>query len=473
MMMIERLLMFRLWKTNEILPSITWVKANLLTAGVEQGGFVADAAVGVFDKMFELDNSQEYPSAIITANMDVKTQVKNPERYNGEFPWPVAILPSGRVYRQDIKGIMPTILREMSKRRDELKRRMKALRGKNPEMARALNFQQRVMKENMNSWYGLTGSGATAKTAKRPFRLANSGIGSDTTAIAREHQWWNKAKIEATPLMVNINGKDVEVKVDVIYQDTDSCKCRIVNLEELELEVGEVGEYGVEAIGLTFAKYLNSTYDAFVQEKLGLPGNVYFDIKFEDAYKRYFQWGAKKRYVYLTYDGEVHYKGVEIRRSNAPKVQQETLRIILEGVMYGTDLSDINTQVQNGLEEWKSKPTMWGKPVGYKSDNPTTFQGKAVAYSNLHLGTEFVVGDKPIFYYVKGVVGKPSPRNKVVALPPFTLPSEYKVVVDFDTCIKKYLHDSTSLKGILNAIGTSWDNLMSGVQRGSFDDFFS
>lgn len=473
MMMIERLLMFRLWKKGEILPSISWVKANLLTAGVEQGGFVADAAVGVFDKMFELDNSQEYPSAIITANMDTKTQVKNPEKYEGKFPWPVAILPSGRVYRQDIEGIMPTILREMSKRRDSLKARMNKLRGSNPALAKALNFQQRVMKENMNSWYGLTGSGATAKTAKRPFRLANSGIGSDTTEIARIHQWWNKDKIEETPLTINLHGKDVVVHVDVVYQDTDSCKCRIVNLEEIEADIGELTEYDVEDIGMAFAKFLNSTYDAFVQEKLGLPGNVYFNIKFEDAYKRYFQWGAKKRYVYLTYDGEVHYKGVEIRRSNAAKVQQETLRIILEGIMYGTPLNQINTQVQEGLDSWKSQPNMWGKPIGYKSDNPTTFQGKAVAYSNLHLGTEFQVGDKPSFYYVKGVVGKPMPRGKVVALPYYATPEEYGVVIDHDICIKKYLHDSTSLKGILDAVGTSWDNLMAGVQRGSFDDFFA
>ena len=43
--------------------------------GIEQGGFVMDAPVGVWKNAFELDNSMEYPSAIITGNFGPDTKV--------------------------------------------------------------------------------------------------------------------------------------------------------------------------------------------------------------------------------------------------------------------------------------------------------------------------------------------------------------------------------------------------------------
>ena len=106
-----------------------------------EGGFVLDAQANVWEHAFELDNSKEYPSCIITGNLDPATRVHNPERYGGEFPWPVTICPSGRVYRRDMEGFIPNVLRELALKRDEVRAAMRETEYGSSEQ-RQLDFQQ-------------------------------------------------------------------------------------------------------------------------------------------------------------------------------------------------------------------------------------------------------------------------------------------------------------------------------------------
>ena len=78
------------------------------------------------------------------------------------------------------------------------------------ELAEKLNKKQRVMKENMNSWYGVLGSGQTEKTRQRPFRMTDPEIGwilrrlhdftmiGTNTSFRRSSLWYSKDGVFTT-----------------------------------------------------------------------------------------------------------------------------------------------------------------------------------------------------------------------------------------------------------------------------------
>lgn len=171
MMLVEDMMAHLLREEDVVMPSLDVVRAGLEGLGFE-GGFVADAPTGVYRWAFEIDNSMEYPACIISGNLDISTRIRNPEiKYPDGYPFPVTITPSGRVYRRDFEGIMPRILRDLATNRERIRTEMKT--EEDPEQWSLMNRQQRVLKENMNSWYGVLGSGGTSKTGSRPFRMSD------------------------------------------------------------------------------------------------------------------------------------------------------------------------------------------------------------------------------------------------------------------------------------------------------------
>ena len=72
---------------------------------------------------------------------------------------------------------------------------------------------------------------------------------------------------------------------------------------------GEFTKQDLEIIGEHYAEILNKSYDDFSKEYLGVDKH-YFFVKAEDPIKAYFQWGKKKLYVELGFDGVRHDKGV-------------------------------------------------------------------------------------------------------------------------------------------------------------------
>ena len=75
--------------------------------------------------------------------------------------------------------------------------------------------------------------------------------------------------------------------LEVIYQDTDSCKCRIkgnlpdLNDDDMRVFLTELGE--------AFMEMLNGSFDEFARVKLGV-NKHYLNIKLDAVYKKYFQW---------------------------------------------------------------------------------------------------------------------------------------------------------------------------------------
>jgi len=465
MLLVEDMMGHLLMDENIVMPSAS-LTASKIEGGIEAGGFVMDAPTGVYECAFEVDNSMEYPSAMITGNFSPDTKV-NKEDYPDGFPFPVTITPSGRYYRRDTEGIMPRVLRTLAQTREETRGAMKYVEYGSEEY-QSLDRRQRVMKENMNSWYGVLGSGKTEKTKRRPFRLADPEIGSDITEVARMHNDWNKHYIQERVL----DWEGIEVHFDVLYQDTDSCKCAIKNLAELR-KVRPVLRSDVEKFAEILCEELNDSFDDFVKETLNVDKNEFFRIKPDAYYARYFQWGVKKRYAYVDFDGNYGFRGVEIRRSSTPQVVKDIQKAIFACILDGGDATALNELLRlwydKLLNSGETPSANYGKPSGMKKVGTQAY--KASMWSNKYLGTEFDLGDKPCLYLAKKSE-HPLPENRWVAVEWGENPDDFGIVVDRKASLDKYIGESNSFIGILGALNTSWDKAINRTGTESFEKWF-
>jgi DNA polymerase, archaea type len=483
MMLVEDMMGHLLWERDSVMPSLDVVRERLPRSGIEQGGFVMDAPTGVWLNAMELDNSKEYPSAIISGNLDPATKV-NPADYPDGYPFPIATTPSGRVYRQDFEGLMPNILRYLATNRDIVRAEQgEAYRAGRFEEAERLNKKQRVMKENMNSWYGVLGSGRTEKTRGRPFRLADPEIGSDITEIARDHNNWNKNWLEKVGVdfdpaegalalrFENIDKPPAHVglvlRFKTIYQDTDSCKVSIVN------QPPDMTPAQVATVAHLLCDGLNESFHEFVQTTLGIPKNEFFEIKPDAFYARYFQWGVKKRYAYVDFDGKFGYRGVELRRSSTPPVVKTFQSALFDCILNGGERQDVNKLVRE-LNAQMLTPhhtdQQFGQPHGIKK--PGTQAHRAAMWSNKNLETHFELGDKPVIYTAQSTPNG-LPANRMVALEWGENPADWGVVVDREASIKRLFANSNSFAAILGAFNTSWERALAGMGQADMGDWFS
>ena len=483
MMLIEDMMGHLLKERNVVMPSLDTVRAQNADRRITQGGFVMEAPSGVWRNALEVDNSMEYPSVIITCNADPSTKVKE-EDYPDGFPFAVARTPAGRIYRQDKEGLMPNFLRKLASEREILQANMvDAEEAGDYELAEKLNKKQRVMKENMNSWYGVLGSGQTEKTRQRPFRMTDPEIGSDITEIARLHNDWNKHFIQRSSLWYSKDGVFpdrlddgdgwLELRFKVLYQDTDSCKMAIENHDEAEKVIRPFTDSDIFSVGNILCKRLNDSYHQFVQETVGVEKNEFFRVKPDAYYARYFQWGVKKRYAYVDFNGKRGYRGVEMRRSSAPKIVKDAQQVIFDSILNGatkTELNQIIRDIEVNMLGEGTSDVDFGQPMGIKKEG--TQAHKAAMWSNKNLGTQFALGDKPMLFIAQSTPNG-LPSNRIVAVEWGDDPSSLGVVVDRKASIKKHFADSNSFAQIFGALGTSWESAIAGMSQTNMDDWFS
>ena len=499
MMLVEDMMGHLLKERGAVMPSVDTARMKLKgDRGIEQGAFIMDAPSGLFRNAIEVDNSMEYPSVIITCNADPMTKV-NIEDYPDGFPFPVATTPLGTTYRQDIQGVMPTLLRSLAHEREQVRSEMRdAFAAGDDKLGKRLDQRQRVMKENMNSWYGVLGSGRTEKTSGRPFRIVDGDIGSDITDIARRHNDWNKRLIDGSTLLFTQDGvypdpqsienenidkpashgvgdaEGFRLRFRTIYQDTDSCKMIIENHDEAEATVRPFTQDDVKSIGNILCRTLNASFDRFVQETIGVDKNEFFRIKPDEYYDAYFQWGVKKRYAYRNFDGKYGYRGVEMRRSSSPTIVKKVQEQIFNAVLSGADRTELNTLIRqmedDMLDPEKHGDEEFGQPMGVKKEG--TQAHKAAMWSNQHLDQSFALGDKPVMFLSKETKAG-LPPNRIVAIEWGDDPADFGIVVDRPASIEKFFVKSNSFKSILNAMGTSWEKARAGISVSNMGDWFA
>jgi len=184
--------------------------------------------------------------------------------------------------RSDIRGLIPTILEELIRRRDEIRSRLKSLDPSSREY-KLLDARQRVLKILANTMYGYMGW-----IGARWYSYEGASI---VTYLGRR------------TISLSID-KAKELGLNIIYGDTDSIFV----------------DYNIDLIN-ELIKWVSDT--------LGL------EAKIDKVFKKILFTEAKKRYAGLTEDGSIEIVGLEYVRRDWCDYAREAQYVIVKNLLEG------------------------------------------------------------------------------------------------------------------------------------------
>ncbi len=246
-----------------------------------EGGYVHTMDPGLFDMIVVLDFKSMYPSMIIKYNICFTTLSSEG----------TIIAPNGAKFLStDVKkGLIPDLLEQLMKKRDEVKKQMKTDKA-NYEY---LDGLQAAIKVLMNTFYGVLGTSF--------YRFTNREISSAITAFARN---------TITSIIDDLE----KTGNKVIYGDTDS-----IFIESGKETLDEAIEYG-------------NRLSSEISEREQLV------LEFEKIMDPLFSHGAKKRYAgKIVYPpssaSQILVRGYETRRTDSFDLQSEALSKVFDLIL--------------------------------------------------------------------------------------------------------------------------------------------
>jgi len=389
-----------------------------------EGAYVHEIEPGLYHWVAVLDFRSMYPSIMIENNICFTTLTEETEGTNNS-PVP------GVNYRkeEEIKGLVPSILKRLLEERQEAKKLKKeASTGGEREYYDGL---QEAIKVLMNSFYGVFASFF--------YRFTDRSIGSSITAYARR----NIKKIIST---LQEDGHQV------IYSDTDS-----VFVQSPEDNLDGTLDFG-RSLAARFSR-----------------GDAV--LEFEKVFRSFFTHGKKKRYVgMIVWPGEeMVVRGYEMRRTDSFDLQSETLQEIFEEILDGnTDAAlehakNIIAKVKAGdvpvekLVISRTVQEVEEEKISSRYKNPDSMANVQALRKTRKLGAEVVPGMK-----VSWVVT--DSRAKPQRVEPYMDGMEFHHKPDHGYYAERL---SSTLSRVTEVFGISEKELLTGVQQTSLFDSFS
>jgi DNA polymerase, archaea type len=244
-----------------------------------EGGYVHTIEPGLYHWVIVLDFKSMYPSLIINKNICFTTLSDQG----------TIVAPTGVKFlsKEQKEGLLPKILKDLMRQRDEIKKKMKET--KDPDEFRYYDGLQNAVKILMNAVYGVFASSF--------YRFTDRNIGSAITAFARD---------TVKTLIARLG----EEGCKVIYSDTDSLfvQSPYNNLEET----------------VKFGKEIAERFSREISQ-----------MEFQKVLEPLFSHGKKKRYVGRSVwpDQELLIRGYETRRSDAFNLQSDVLMSVFECIL--------------------------------------------------------------------------------------------------------------------------------------------
>ena len=364
---------------------------------------------GIFENVAVFDFSRYYPSLIKALNI-------SPEA-NG---------PGDRA------GLIPRLVEKLFAERDKVEALLKQRTPGTPEYE-ALKRKRDVIKFVTNASYGVL--------AFPLFRLFDRGKAAEITKAGREG-------------LRCAAGIARELGFFPLYGDSDSIFVQVPFDRAEEL-----------------LDKLNKEVERFFMEKYDVREcNVKMDFNYY-ARKILFT-GVKKRYAaHVVWQHKpcdyLRVAGFETVRSDQSKFTQEVQRTLFDLILRGTREQAV-AFVRKALEDFRKQPLERiafrkgiEKPLaeyGVKEGTGIPSHIRGALYSNQVFGTNFGAGSKPLYLYVKGIIGKPP--TDIVA---FERKAPDGCVVDWERMEQLTLRGKIS--EILDAAGISWEEV-EGKPRG-------
>jgi DNA polymerase elongation subunit (family B) len=300
--------------------------------------------------------------------------------FDSNQPW--ILTANGTILTYEKKGIIPGLLERWYAERKDLQAKKKA--ATDPKEIAFWDKRQLVKKINLNSLYGaILNPGC---------RFFDKRIGQSTTLTGRAIARHMDAYLNEC-----ITGVYDHVGEAVIYGDTDSCYFSAWPVLKKEVEAGRM-EWNTEtciALYDSLADQINDSFPGFMEQAFHCPRDMGSLIKAgRETVADRGLFITKKRYAVNAVDiegkrydvdgkiGKTKATGLDLKRSDTPKVIQDFLLEILNKVLAGADRDTVVERIREFKYEFKERPA-WEKGSPKRVNNLTTYgaaeakQGKA------------------------------------------------------------------------------------------------
>jgi len=336
----------------------------------------ADSWEGMFGSIeYELVMSQDIEKEIVleweNGSHDI---MSGKEIYKLIFlskkPWMLSA--NGTIFNSQIEGVVPGLLARWYRERQDIQK-VKAS-ATTPEEKQFWDKRQLVKKINLNSLYGaILNPGC---------RFFDKRIGQSTTLCGRSIAKHMDAYVnECLTGVYDHRGETI------IYGDTDSAYFSAWPVLKERVEKGEL-EWNKDtctALYDSISDKVNESFPGFMKKAFNAPrenGEIIVGGREVCATKGLFI--TKKRYALLIYDnegyrtdkdspGKIKAMGLDLKRSDTPKIVQDFLSNILTGVLTGDDRDTALEKVKLFKEEFMQKQG-WEKGSPRRANNMTKFQ---------------------------------------------------------------------------------------------------
>jgi DNA polymerase elongation subunit (family B) len=298
--------------------------------------------------------------------------------FNSNKPWIMSA--NGTIFTYDKEGIIPGLLARWYAERKEMQATLTRVKEEgNREQEEYWDKRQLVKKINLNSLYGaILNPGC---------RFFDKRIGQSTTLTGRTIAKHMDAHVNEC-----ITGKYDHVGDAIIYGDTDSCYFTAYPVLKKEIDEGRMtwNRNTVIALYDSIAEQVNLSFPGFMEQAFHCPremGAIIRGGREIVADKGLFI--TKKRYAVLFYDkdgkrydvggkpGKVKAMGLDLKRSDTPKVIQEFLSDILDDVLNGVDKDPIVEKIRDFKMLFKERPG-WEKGSPKRVNNLTMYGNKEI-----------------------------------------------------------------------------------------------
>ena len=290
--------------------------------------------------------------------------------FDSNRPW--MITANGTIFTYEKEAVIPGLLKRWYAERKDMQARLKECTT--PEDEEYWDKRQLVKKINLNSLYGaILNPGC---------RFFDKRIGQSTTLTGRAIARHMDAYVNEC-----ITGKYDHVGEAIIYGDTDSCYFTAYPVLQKEIQAGTMQWSREIAVQLynSIADQVNDSFPGFMERAFHVPremGEVIRGGREIVASKGLFI--TKKRYAVLVYDkenkrmdthgepGKVKAMGLDLKRSDTPKVIQDFLSEILNDVLTGATREDIIEKIRAFKYIFKERPG-WEKGSPKRVNNLTKY----------------------------------------------------------------------------------------------------
>jgi DNA polymerase elongation subunit (family B) len=293
--------------------------------------------------------------------------------FDSNQPWMMSA--NGTIFTYETEAVIPGLLKRWYAERKDMQAKLKECETKEDE--EYWDKRQLVKKINLNSLYGaILNPGC---------RFFDKRIGQSTTLTGRSIAKHMDAYVNEC-----LTGRYDHTGDTIIYGDTDSCYFSAWPVLRKEVDEGRMQWSKETCIQLYdgIAEQVNLSFPGFMEQAFHVPrdmGSVIKGGREVVASKGLFI--TKKRYAVMIIDkegkradvngkpGKVKAMGLDLKRSDTPKVIQDFLSDVLMDVLTGAGKDEVVEKIRGFKYEFKERPG-WEKGSPKRANNITMYSKK-------------------------------------------------------------------------------------------------